>query len=133
MGETLTQLQAGHQFEPFRFRIDAGLARAYRAATADPLGLYEAEGLLPPLAVVAVALGRVLEWISLPPGSLHGSESFQCHAAVPADAELECRAQLAHRSQRSGWIASVLQTEVLLEGRTVVSARATVLSPAEKQ
>jgi acyl dehydratase len=129
---TLTQLQAGHQFEPFKFTLDRERSLAYRAAAADDLALYDEAGAVPPLAVVAVAFGAILEAVSLPPGSLHGSESFQCRSLVPPGAELECRAQLAQRSQRSGWVASVIQTDILRDGQTVLTARATVLSPSEQ-
>lgn len=130
MTPLLTDLPAGHVFEPIRFSIDAAKSSAYRAATADGLSIYDEEGAVPPLAVAALALGALLERVGLPPGTLHASESLQAEAAVPVGATLECRARLTQRSQRAGWTVSVLDSEIVLDGRAAVKARATVLSPA---
>lgn len=129
MTTVLTDLSAGHTFDPITFTVDSERARAYRAAAGDTLSLYDVSGVLPPLAVAALALGALLEHVSLPPGTLHASESVSFKAPVPAGARLECRASLAQRSQRAGWIVSVLDSEISHDGRVAVTARATVLSP----
>jgi hypothetical protein len=103
--------------------------RAYRDAVTDGLELYDEAGVAPPLAVAAVALGLVLEVVALPAGSLHGSEALQFYAPVRLVTPLECRTTLAQRSQRSGWIACVLHSEIVSEGVTALTARATVLTP----
>lgn len=126
----LTEFSAGDTFEPISITIDAERARAYRAAAGDSLAIYEESGIVPPLAVAAFALGALLEAVNLPPGSLHGSESVEMKGAVPMGGTIECRARLAQRSQRQGWIASALQSDIYHEGRLVLSTRATVLSPA---
>jgi hypothetical protein len=113
-----------------RFSVDAARSRAYRDATGDTLALYDSAGVAPPLAVAALALGALLEAVSLPDGTLHASEALSFQAAVPVGAELECRATLTQRSQRAGYIVSVLDSDILLDGRTALTARATVLSPA---
>ena len=130
MPAVLTDLAAGHVFPAIAFSVDAEQARAYRAAAGDSLGLYDDAGVVPPLAVAALALGALLEHVSLPPGTLHTGESLSFKAPVPSGAALECRATLALRSQRSGWIVSVLDTEISHNGAVAVTARATVLSPA---
>ena len=130
MSSSLTDLPAGHVFEPITFRITPGAARAYRDAAGDTLNLYAQLGAVPPLAVAALALGALLQQVSLPPGTLHASESLRFSARVPTGATVECRATLAQRSQRAGWIVSVLDSQISCEGRPAVSARATVLSPA---
>lgn len=112
--------------------IDKARSRAYRDATGDPLALYEEENLVPPLAVAAFALGALLESVGLPPGTLHANESLRAHAAVPAGATVECRARVAQRSQRGGWVVTALESEIMLDGSPAISARATVLCPAEE-
>jgi hypothetical protein len=126
----LTELPAGHDFEPISFSIDAEKSRAYREATGDALPIYDASSNVPPLAVAAVALGALLERVDLPPGTLHANESASFKLAVPVAARLDCRARLVQRSQRGGWVVSVLETEIQLKGDTAVQARATVLCPA---
>lgn len=130
MAVSLTDLQAGHIFAPTRFTITKEMARAYRSAVSDARDdLYDSSGAVPPLAVAALALGALLREVTLPPGSLHAGESLEFHAAVPEGSLLVCRARLAQRSVRAGWVVSVLETDLLLGEATAVSARATVLSP----
>ncbi|MPZ50328.1 MAG: hypothetical protein GEU75_13690 [Dehalococcoidia bacterium] len=125
----LTELTAGHVFEPISLTLDAERARAYRNAVGDGLGVYDEAGAVPPLAVAAVALGVLLESVSLPAGTLHVSESLEFRKAVSPGATLECRAVLAQRSVRGGMVVSVIDSEILVDGSAAVTARATVMSP----
>jgi hypothetical protein len=127
---TLTDLSAGHVFEPIVLSVDADSARAYRAAVTDSSVLFDAEGIVPPLVVAALALGALLNQVGLPPGTLHVNEALAFNAAIHIGARLECHATLAQRSQRAGWIVSVLDSEISLDGVAALTARATVLSPA---
>jgi hypothetical protein len=126
----LTDLQAGHRFETIQFVIDRERSQAYLAATGDKLTLYDENAAVPPLAVAALALGALLERVSLPPGTLHANESLRVHEAVQVGTRLHCEARLGQRSARGGWIVSVLESEIMVEGRVALSTRATVLSPA---
>jgi hypothetical protein len=126
----LTDLQAGHSFETINFAIDRERTQAYLAATGDKLTVYNENEAIPPLAIAAFALGALLEKVSLPPGTLHANESLRAHEAVHFGKQLQCEARLAQRSARGGWIVSVLESEIMVEGRVAVSTRATVLSPA---
>ena len=110
--------------------IDAERVRAYVAATGDDLALYEEAQVAPSLAVAAFALGALLESVSLPAGSLHASEVVSFKAPVPFDAQVECRAVLAQRSVRGGYVVSVLESEIVHKDNTALTARATVMSPA---
>lgn len=130
MALPLPDLPAGYTFDAIVFTIDAGRAGAYRAAVDDATPLDGSDATVPPLAVAAFALGAILNQVGLPPGSLHGSESVEFRLPVPAGASVECRARLAQRSQRSGWIVSVIDSDLLLDGRSALTARATVLCPA---
>jgi acyl dehydratase len=127
----LTQIPAGHTFEPMTFTVDADRARAYLRATGDTLSLYEDQGAVPPLAVAALALGSLLEAVGLPDGTLHANETMRVHAPVPAGSTLQCNARLAQRSQRGGWVVTALESEITLDGQTVLATRATVMCPAE--
>lgn len=131
MALSLSELPAGHVFGPIKIVLDLARCRAYRDATADALDVYDAQGAVPPLAVAAFALGALLESVGLPPGTLHANESLQAHAVVPIGATVECRARVAQRSQRGGWVVSVLESDLMLDGVSAVFARATVLCPAE--
>lgn len=127
----LTDVPAGHTFDPISFTITADGARAYREGVDDRAVAYEEAGsAVPPLAVVALALGAILELVELPAGSLHASESCSFRRIVREGDTVECRPRLAQRSLRGGWVVSVLETDLYVEGSQAVLARATVLSPA---
>jgi hypothetical protein len=125
----LTDLQSGHEFEPVTFTLEPDRVRAYLAATGDQLGLYDQQGLTPPLAIAAFALGALLEAVTQPEGTLHISENLTFSKPVPVGAEVDCRARLAQRSVRAGMVVSVLETEISLKGELALTARATVMSP----
>lgn len=110
--------------------IRAQLVRDYVAATGDDLLLYEEAHVAPPLAVAAFALGVLLESVSLPPGSLHASEDLAFHAPIPIDSEVECRARLTRRAVRGGYVVSVLESQIVHNDNVVLTASATVMSPA---
>lgn len=125
----LTNLQAGHEFELVSFSLDTQRVRDYLNATGDEIGLYEARGVAPPLAIAAFALGALLEAVTLPEGTLHISENLSFSAPVPLGGAVECRARLAQRSVRAGMVVSVLETEISFDGMPALTARATVMSP----
>jgi hypothetical protein len=131
VASTLTELPAGHVFPPISIVADAERCRAYRAATGDTLSVYDEQPAVPPLAVAAFALGALLQSVGLPPGTLHANESLQARELVPVGATVECHARVAQRSQRGGWVVTVLESDMLLDGESAVFARATVLCPAE--
>jgi hypothetical protein len=125
----LTDLSAGHEFEPVRFSLENARVRAYLDAAGDQLDLYDRLGVVPPLAIAAFALGALLEEVTLPEGTLHISENLVFSKAVPIGASVDCRARLAQRSVRAGMVVSVLETEILFEDQLALTARATVMSP----
>jgi hypothetical protein len=127
---SLTDFAAGHSFDPIVIKLEPERVRAYCDATADSCSLYEDANLVPPLALAAFALGALLNEVGLPAGTLHVNESLEFRGAVAPDATVECRARLAQRSARGGMIVSALDSELVVEGETVLTARATVFCPA---
>jgi acyl dehydratase len=128
---TLADLPAGHSFPPITFTVDAEKSRAYRAATGDTLPLYDAANAVPPLAVAALALGALMEVIDLPDGTLHGNEALQAHAVVPVGATLSCTPTITRNATRQGMVFTTFEFVVENDGAPAITARATVLYPAE--
>ncbi len=129
MGGTIVDVAVGHVFDSVTIEIEPERVNAYVESVGDNQAFYQEAALAPPLAVVAFALGNLLERVALPPGSLHVSESVEFLGSVNIGDSVECHSRLAQRSQRSGWLVSVLEAEVSIDGRTVSTARATVMSP----
>ncbi len=129
MGGSLVDLPAGHAFPSITVALSQEAVVAYCEAVGDEQPLYAEASLVPPLAAAALCLGALLAEASLPPGSLHANEALELIRPVPVGAEVLCRTTLAKRSQRSGWVFSVLDSRLFVDGEPVLTAVATVLSP----
>jgi len=126
----LADLPTGHTFDPIKFTVDAAKSRAYRAATGDPLSLYDDTNAVPPLAVAAFALGALMKVIELPDGTLHGNEALQAHAAVPVGATLTCVPTITRNATRAGTVFITFEFVVSHNDAPAITARSTVLFPA---
>ena len=129
MTTSLSDFPAGHTFEPIVLNVDPERARAYREAVGDARQLYDEDGIVPPLALAAFALGALLNEVGLPPGTLHVNEALEFRRPVSTGAAVECRARVAQRSVRAGMIVSAVESELLVGGEVAVTARATVFCP----
>jgi len=127
-------LEKGHRFPPISFVLDEAAVRDYLEATEDAAlpALCRAHGQawVPPMAVAALALRGLMEAMGLPPGAVHGSQEFEFRRPVVVGERLGSRAWVAHRSQRSGWLALAVEMEATDEaGQVVLPGRASVLIP----
>ena len=122
----ITALPKGHAFSPVSFSISPDDAAGYLAAVGDP-GNY-GDG-LPPLAVVALALGALQQQISLPEGALHTGQEVEHHDVAAPGESLEMRGQVAMRSERQGYVITALDYRVSSARGPVLSARTTIMAP----
>jgi hypothetical protein len=127
----LPDIPKGHSFLSQEFSIDQSKIDAYLAATGDQAVCYRDDGLSPPLAVAALALGRLLEQIELPAGSLHTGQEFEMAEGVPLHSTLSLSGKLAHRSERAGFVVSIVEFEIAVAGEPAMTGRTTVMAPAE--
>jgi acyl dehydratase len=130
----VASLEKGHRFPPVAFALEEAAVRGYLEAVEDtalPV-LCEAEGQAwaPPMAVAALALRVLMEAMGLPAGAVHASQEFEFRRPVAVGERLASRAWVAHRSQRSGWLALAVEMEATGEaGQAVLAGRASVLIP----
>lgn len=130
---SLAALPRGHVFPPAPVSLTPDAVAAYVAATQDE-SAYAASGAVPPLAVAARALRRLLEACSLPPGSLHTGQELEFHAAVRPGEELTMTGAVAQRSERAGMAIVVVEFTVSrADGAPVVTGRTTVMAPQEAE
>jgi hypothetical protein len=127
----LSDLEKGHEFPPTKFDLTQDYVDEYLAATRDSNAIYGQTGLAPPLAVAARALGKLLEAIELPPGSLHTGQEVEMKAGVPVPSTLELSGRLAQRSMRAGLVIGVLEFQVSVVGETgpALLGKTTVMMP----
>ena len=83
--------------------------------------LYLGKGELAPDNASQVAkIRRILEELSLPPGTLHAAQELTMHRAAAADAAVICKARVAQGSKRQGWQFVVVEVTIADDGRTTI-------------
>ncbi len=65
----------------------------------------------------------------LPEGSLHTSQEVEHLAPIRVDEELLLSGRIAQRSERQGFVISVLEFEIASTEGVAVRARTTVMAP----
>jgi hypothetical protein len=123
----ISDFPRGHEFQAATFTIAPDAAAAYRRAVGDG-GHYG--GHVPPLAVVALALQALQERIALPEGSLHTGQEVEHLTPVPEGANVTLTGRVAQRSERQGFVISVLELEAATDAGAAVRARTTIMAPA---
>jgi len=124
---SVSTLPRGYELEPAHFSLPRERVDAYLAAVGD-LNAYG--DVVPPLAVVALALAELQAQVSLPEGSLHTAQEVEHVRAVGAGETLTMRGRIAQRSERQGFVISVIELDVFSsEDEPAVRARTTVMAP----
>jgi len=101
MAEAYSQLEAGYEFPPGNYRLDASKVALFLKAIDDTSHLYQDNRLVPPMAVAALAMATLSKTISLPPGAIHTSQELSFVKAVSLDESLTSYARLS-RTQKRG-------------------------------
>ena len=117
-------LPKGYQMPPFTFELSPEWVREYTAAVEDEaIGALD-EGLVPPMAVAALAVRSLLEGAELPPGTIHLGQEMAFLKPVRLGERLSVSARVASLLRRSNSETSMwLETKCALSAATV-SARA---------
>jgi hypothetical protein len=123
---SISAFPRGHEFAAVQFVLTADRARAYLDAVGDANDYHDA---VPPLAAVALGLNALQELIALPEGSLHTGQEVEHSAAVRAGEALTLTGRIAQRSERQGFVISVIEFEVSTAAGVAVRARTTIMAP----
>lgn len=123
---SISALPRGHELAPATFAVSKAAVAAYLGTTGDATD-YGAS--VPPLAAVALALRALQEHLSLPEGALHTGQEVEHSSAIPCGVTLTMTGRVAQRSERQGFIISVIEFEVAPAGGEGVRARTTILAP----
>ncbi|MBI5284313.1 MAG: MaoC family dehydratase N-terminal domain-containing protein [Chloroflexi bacterium] len=124
---SISAFPRGHEFPASRFSLSAGEVAAYLRAIGDTAN-YGSHA--PPLAAVALGLNALQQHIALPQGSLHTGQEVEHHAALRCGDELTLSGRIAQRSERQGFVISVIEFEIAAGGEVAVRARTTIMAPA---
>ena len=105
-------LTTGYEFEPSVFRLDKKAVMAYLDAVEGDKQIYEKDGIVPPMAVAALAMTAMAEGMSLPPGAIHVSQDLQFHAIVSFDETLTSYAKVNRKVERGKFHMLTIGTNV---------------------
>lgn len=134
MPPRLDVLPKGHQMPPSVFELSEEWVGEYVAAVEDAaIGPLD-EGLVPPMAVAALAVCSLLEGAELPPGTIHLGQEISFPRPVRLGERLSASARVATRAERQGWILIGIELNVE-EGEhgPVMEGRALLTTPAGQE
>jgi len=124
---SISALPRGHEFPASTFTLSPGDVDAYLRAIGDR-GDYGP--VIPPLAAVALGLNALQEHLSLPKGSLHTGQEVEHERAASGGETLTLTGRVAQRSERQGFVISVIEFEIAAVAGVAVRARTTIMAPA---
>lgn len=93
-------LKAGQEFPPAAFQVDSTTVADYLKAVEEDNAIYQNTGLVPPMAVAALALKSLISAISMPPGTIHVSQEFEFIDTVNTQDTLTSRAGVSRIQER---------------------------------
>jgi acyl dehydratase len=94
------QLFAGFEFPPQNYALDNPTVSAYMEATKETNDIYRNEGLVPPMAVTALAMASLGAAISMPPGTIHVSQELEFLKLVKVGDTITCFSKISRKQDR---------------------------------
>ena len=125
----LSRLEPGRLLMERRVAVTAERAAAYAAATGDGCALYAEDGVVPPMAVAALALAEAMAAVNLPAGAVHTGQEFAFLRPVPANAEANVTASVAVNGVRRGTRIFALDLRADLDGEPALEGRTSLAIP----
>ena len=130
MSSSLQALPKGYQFPSSEFELSPQWVREYVAAVEDEAIGSLGPGLVPPMAVAALAIRALFDSARLPPGAIHLGQELAFHRPLRMGNRLSARARVASRGERQGWLLMGIDLNVEDEGQApVMTGRAMVTMP----
>ena len=124
----LAQLEIGHKLGPY----DVGLSAEESVKYAEAVGREcapDAAERVPPMAVVAAGLGKLIDELGLAGGTIHGSQGARFERPIAAGEKLSATAVLRGNSVRRGTRFATLDTTITgADGEVVATASSMVIT-----
>ncbi len=131
MPPSLATLPKGHELPASTFELSREWVREYVAAVEDGAIGARDEGLVPPMAVAALAVRSLLDAAELPPGAVHLGQETEFVRPVRVGERLSASARVVSRGERQGWVLMGIDMKVDgQDGEPVMKGRATLTMPA---
>ena len=123
----LAQLDIGHTLGPYDVGLSAEESVKYAAAVGRECPP-DAVDWVPPMAVVAAGLGKLIDELGLAGGTIHGSQGARFNRPIAAGEKLSATAVLRGNSVRRGNRFATLDTTITgADGEIVATASSMVI------
>ncbi len=125
-----SQLEPGYEFPPHHYRLNSSAVSSYLKAVGDTTEVYQGSGLVPPLAVAALALSALSQGINLPPGTIHVSQEFEFSGTATIDDSLTSFARISRKHNRGNLQLMAIDFKVKNQSQQVIlTARTSFILP----
>ncbi len=91
------KIEKGFEFPPAECDLDAEWVARYLEAVGNSGGSYAKQGLVPPMAAATYAMSSLGNMLSMPPGAIHVSQSFDFLAPLYTGDHIICYSRVAKR------------------------------------
>ena len=126
----LPLVPAGFEFPAQTLNLDPETVAKYVSAVADPFAGYAGEqGVVPPLAVLALAMRGLTDLLAHFPGVLHLTQQLTSHRAIPIGSTITSSLIVRSRSERRGFAALTLEARVQVGCERVLDGGLLLLVP----
>ncbi len=96
------QLSVGFEFPPQSYCLDSSAIALYLDAVKENNSLFRNEGLVPPMAVTALAMSALSQSITMPSGTIHVSQELDFLKAVKVGDSITCHSKVSRKVERGG-------------------------------
>ena len=127
--DSFATIDRGDRLAPFELMITDEDVSLYLEATGESNELWARY--VPPLALVAFALGGLMDRVEVPSGLGHTGQEFLFFKSVVIGDPVEVKIDVASSSRRRGMRMVVFATELFASGEMVGSGRTTVMLAPE--
>ena len=123
-------LKTGQEFPPATFQVDSTTVADYLKAIEENNCIYQFTGLLPPMAMAALALKALINAISMPPGTVHVSQEFEFTDTVSTQDVLTGHATVSRIQERGKLHLMTVDISVVnQENRPVLAGKTGFILP----
>ncbi|MBI2850840.1 MAG: MaoC family dehydratase N-terminal domain-containing protein [Chloroflexi bacterium] len=134
MAKAYSELEAGYEFPPGNYKLDAARVSLFLGAVGDASYPYLDNRLVPPMAVAALAMAALSNTVSLPAGAVHVSQELGFVEAVRPDENLTSYARLSRTQKRGKLHVIAIDFDVRSQaGKTVLTGKTSFILPQDEE
>ena len=128
----IREVTAGYAFPPVSYQIDSARVADYLEAVDEDDARYRDTGLVPPMAVSALALAALSEGMTMPPGAIHVSQEVEFLDTVSTADTVTSQATVARSQNRGKFHMVTVALSVVNQGeKEVMTGKTSFILPGD--